>query len=337
MPRNQYQSTGVKFFMRKQFGTELTLLVVACLTITFCPAPMQDASAQNFQRREDSDSGGRGGRGRGRFGGDNGDARGRFGGDNGGRGIRRGGEGFGERGRGFPERSEGRSGEAPGGPRPGGSTPNSSSDRPSSSAGGANLNMEEYVRKLVKEHDKNGDMMLQADEQKGLSGKAATADLDKDGVITSNELMTTLSGNAPAGSTASSSPTSSNSGEGSDGGDGDRGRRGDRRRGREGDGRSGTGTTTKRVYTALPAKAKSGDTTTADNIPAKRTYRFTRGTDRLPATGLPSWFKSRDTNGDGQVAMSEYSRTWSDRTVDEFRRYDLDNDGIITAKEAAGK
>jgi hypothetical protein len=32
--------------------------------------------------------------------------------------------------------------------------------------------------------------------------------------------------------------------------------------------------------------------------------------------------------------MSEYSRTWSERTVAEFRRYDLNDDGIITAKEA---
>ena len=83
------------------------------------------------------------------------------------------------------------------------------------------------------------------------------------------------------------------------------------------------------------AKAKSGAAN--ETAEAKRTYRFTRGADHLPATGLPSWFKSRDANGDGQVAMSEYSRSWSDRTVGEFRRYDLDNDGIVTAKEAAGK
>jgi hypothetical protein len=69
----------------------------------------------------------------------------------------------------------------------------------------------------------------------------------------------------------------------------------------------------------------------------KRTYRFTRGVDRLPTTGLPSWFKSRDSNNDGQVEMSEYSKAWSDRTVEEFHRYDVNNDGIVTAKEAAGK
>ena len=40
-------------------------------------------------------------------------------------------------------------------------------------------------------------------------------------------------------------------------------------------------------------------------------------------------------NGDGQVSMSEYSRSWSSRTVAEFQRYDRNDDGMITAKEAA--
>ena len=44
---------------------------------------------------------------------------------------------------------------------------------------------------------------------------------------------------------------------------------------------------------------------------------------------------SNDRNGDGQVAMSEFSRTWSSRTVAEFQRYDRNGDGIITAKEAS--
>ena len=90
-----------------------------------------------------------------------------------------------------------------------------------------------------------------------------------------------------------------------------------------------------RVYTALVAGGKDGKAATEKE--QKRTYRFSRGADRLPVTGLPSWFKSRDENGDGQVEMSEYSRSWSDRTVSEFGRYDLDSDGIVTAKEATGK
>jgi hypothetical protein len=32
--------------------------------------------------------------------------------------------------------------------------------------------------------------------------------------------------------------------------------------------------------------------------------------------------------------MHEYSRSWNDRTAAEFTRYDKDNNGVITAKEA---
>src|SRR5205823_2864293 len=67
----------------------------------------------------------------------------------------------------------------------------------------------------------------------------------------------------------------------------------------------------------------------------RHSYRFTSASDRKP--GLPSELKSRDANGDGQVSMSEFSRNWSSSTVDDFRRWDLNNDGIITPKEAAQK
>src|SRR6185369_17684753 len=73
---------------------------------------------------------------------------------------------------------------------------------------------------------------------------------------------------------------------------------------------------------------------TGKDADKRHSYRFSRAADKLP-TGLPSWFKSRDTNGDGQVTMSEYSHSMSESVVSEFRRYDLNDDGIITAKEAA--
>jgi hypothetical protein len=73
---------------------------------------------------------------------------------------------------------------------------------------------------------------------------------------------------------------------------------------------------------------------TGKNADKRHSYRFSTAVDKLPA-GLPSWFKSRDANGDGQVSLGEYSRTMSQSIVSEFRRYDLNDDGIVTAKEAA--
>ncbi len=330
--------------MIQRIGLLLLLLPFCSLAlIVFAPSTPEAAAQNAGPRRDEGDEGGSRGEGRGGRGG-RGRGRGQFpggGGDGGGRNFfRRSGD------EGNNERGAGRGNENPGGERlqrPSGSANSSNSGRPTSGAS-SNLSMEEYVRGVIKEHDKNGDMMLQADEQRGLSSKAAGADLNKDGTIVSEELVTTLSGNAPASApaAAASAGGESNASPGGDSENGDGGGRG-RGRGRERIGgqaepaRGGAaGAAATRVYTALPADGKSGSSK-AEDVEKVRTYRFTRGADRLPATGLPSWFKSRDANGDGQVAMSEYSRSWSDRTVSEFRRYDLDNDGIVTSKEAVGK
>jgi Ca2+-binding EF-hand superfamily protein len=61
----------------------------------------------------------------------------------------------------------------------------------------------------------------------------------------------------------------------------------------------------------------------------RKSYRFKTTNERIA-----SWrFASKDANGDGQVSMSEYSSSWSDRTAAEFQRYDHDNDGMITSDE----
>lgn len=199
--------------------------------------------------------------------------------------------------------------------------------------------MKEYAVKLVKQYDKNNDNMLQPEERKELRGPAADSDLNHDGTITIDELVAHLSNPSPTTATAASgtdSPTNGTSNSSGSSGDRDRGGYGYRRR--DGDSGSDRGKSDAdkalagRVFTGTAggsaASTKEGD--------KRRTYRFTRPADRLPAT-LPSWFKSRDTNGDGQVSMSEYSRSWSTSSVSEFRRYDQNDDGIITAKEAAKK
>lgn len=177
------------------------------------------------------------------------------------------------------------------------------------------MNQTDYAKGLVKMYDKNGDNMLQADERKGLTGRPAESDLDKDGVITIDELVSHLS-SASTAQAVSPSPTS---GDGNSGGSGDSSRRDKDRHNGDSDG-------AKRVYTGSAGghSGKDGD--------KRRTYRFSTPADRLPKN-LPSYF-SRDTDGDGQVSMSEYSRSWSKSTVAEFRKYDLNDDGMITAKEA---
>ena len=47
--------------------------------------------------------------------------------------------------------------------------------------------------------------------------------------------------------------------------------------------------------------------------------------------GLPSWFKDLDKDGHGQIALHEWRA--SGKTFAEFRKYDLNGDGLITAAE----
>jgi subtilisin-like proprotein convertase family protein/Ca2+-binding EF-hand superfamily protein len=53
--------------------------------------------------------------------------------------------------------------------------------------------------------------------------------------------------------------------------------------------------------------------------------------DAIP--GLPGWFYEMDENKDGQVALAEFMA--QSRNITEFRTLDLNDDGLLTAKEAS--
>ena len=171
-------------------------------------------------------------------------------------------------------------------------------------------------------------MMLEADERRSLRGAAAEADLNNDNVITVDELVAHLSSRRIAAATA---PTGNDVDADDDSGSASRpaamvSDRRDRRSGNRLE--RATARARQRVYTGSAGEAQ------AKRRQARIRIASRQPTERLPA-GLPSWFKSRDKNGDGQVAMSEYSRTWSKQQVAEFRSYDANDDGIITPKEVA--
>jgi hypothetical protein len=176
------------------------------------------------------------------------------------------------------------------------------------------MNMTDYAKSLVKQHDNNGNMMLDGDERRELRGRAALADSNNDNVITIDELVAQLSTSSSSTSSSSSRGSEDTSDESSERRDRERSsfsfRRGDRDRDSEGERSSGdsNAAVAKRVFTGSVGGSQTGK----DDKNKRRTYRFTPPAERLP-TGLPSWFKSRDANGDGQVSMSEYSRSWNAR------------------------
>ncbi len=180
-------------------------------------------------------------------------------------------------------------------------------------AGRPSTDVSDYARDLVKKYDKNGNKMLEEDERGELRGPAAQADLNDDKVITVEEIVGSLSNRGSAA----------------------RGRdRSVRRERNEGDSDRAAGktdaTAKKRVYTSVAAGSSAKD----KEADKRRSYRFTPASERLNGN-LPSWFKTRDRNKDGQVSMSEYSRSWTDRLARQYRELDLNDDGVITSKEAA--
>jgi hypothetical protein len=179
---------------------------------------------------------------------------------------------------------------------------------------GPGLSAKKIARGVMRTYDKNGDKWLEGDELKAAGSMTRAADADGDEKVTIDELV------AQASAKPSSTPA-------------------DAKRTEPAQKPSETGSTStsnrptnsKRVYTWTSGRP-AGD----EKKPVRRTYRFSPAGERLP-TGLPTWFKSQDKNGDGQVQMSEYSRTWSRSTVSRFRGIDTNDDGVITAKEASAK
>lgn len=167
-----------------------------------------------------------------------------------------------------------------------------------------------WAEAIVREKDKDKNGWLNGDEIKQLSSSAAKADADGDKAITVDELVANAMKSAAA---ASATPVPSSGSDSSH---------------HQGDKKSGTDKAQRVLYGSITGPggvAKEGD--------KRRTYRFTPSTQKLP-TGLPSWFSSKDANHDGQVSMSEYGKSWTERTVADFQKIDVNNDGVITPKEA---
>jgi Ca2+-binding EF-hand superfamily protein len=56
-----------------------------------------------------------------------------------------------------------------------------------------------------------------------------------------------------------------------------------------------------------------------------------KGPTRVLPEGLPPWFRAMDQDGDGQITLKEWRN--GGKPVSEFRQYDLNGDGILTADE----
>lgn len=193
---------------------------------------------------------------------------------------------------------------ASGGASPSGSSSSSGDDR-----------VARYAEGLLKQYDTNKDGILQRDEWSKMRGEPHKADRDGNGLVTKDELAAQLADYSKGRSGGSSST----SGGGSSGG--------------SGSSQSSTGSSYQSPGSYGSRSPASGSTSTRGTV---KTYRFLSPLERLPQ-GLPDWFTRNDADGDGQIAMAEFATSWDDERAAEFARWDRNNDGLITAKEAAGK
>jgi hypothetical protein len=177
-----------------------------------------------------------------------------------------------------------------------------------------------WAKDIIQKHDKNGDMMLQESEWEGL-GQSTKADTNGDKVITLDELIAFASrkpGTPVATGSSAAAPAATPSGSPS------------------GDAKTASGGSATEASGKIVKTSSHGSTGAKSAKDSAKSYRFKTAKERLPA-GLPAWFTAKDTNGDGQVEMSEYSHSWTESQAADFKRYDKDNDGIITAEEAMKK
>lgn len=162
-----------------------------------------------------------------------------------------------------------------------------------------------YAERIVHKYDadKSGDLTL--DEVRGMTGKPAAADSNLDGKITVREFAEHAArfgaGRAIRLTHAGDGPLAQSQGAGQPAG----------------------------------AEAAPATTTAAESTAARDPRRDLKYFAALPA-GVPSWFVDRDSDGDGQLSLAEFSPKLLKSEIAEFHRHDSNQDGIVTAKELLG-
>ena len=163
-----------------------------------------------------------------------------------------------------------------------------------SSQGGSDR-MAQFADGIFQRYDTNKSGVFEKDEWKNFRTDPSGWDFNKDGKITRDELVKGMSERF-GGSRSSGRDRSSESGRTTWNGGGEK----------------------------APAGGGSGE--------SPKSYRFKTAHERLPE-GIPQWFREGDKNKDGQIAMSEYSGQWNEKTLAEYYVYDKNRDGLVTVAE----
>ena len=181
-----------------------------------------------------------------------------------------------------------------------------------------------YARRLIERYDRDGDGKLRPEEWRQMQGTPALIDRDGNGEMTLEELaqyvanhgarrkIRLLSRNLEALATSppllhprtAASPGPSEGGE-----------------------------TVQPGGSATTPKGPDDPALQTPNAPTQSDDRKFHVSPKHQPANLPEWFTTRDANGDGQLTMAEYAPKATQTDVDDFARYDVDGDGVMTPKE----
>ncbi|GIW96243.1 MAG: hypothetical protein KatS3mg110_4284 [Pirellulaceae bacterium] len=186
---------------------------------------------------------------------------------------------------------------------------------------------------MMRRMDANGNGRLERDEWGEMIGDGSSFDLNRDGVIDRDEMVRAITARSMGGGFFSPRGDSERGrGEGGDRGGfffsrGGEGERRDRR-----SDNSGPRFFTPRASNATGSTNSSSPTPVVD-LTQNRLTPLERLQQSELARELPDWFFRSDADQDGQIAMHEFSASWSDEVVADYFKFDLNQDGVITAQE----
>lgn len=154
--------------------------------------------------------------------------------------------------------------------------------------------MAQFAEGIFQRYDSNKSGVFEKDEWKNFRTDPTPYDTNKDGKITRDELIKGMTQRFGGGRSSG------------------------------GDSGQQNGRTSWSGGSKGPAGGGTGE--------SPNSYRFKTAHDLLPE-GIPQWFREGDRNKDGQIAMSEYSGQWNEKTLSEYYVYDKNRDGLLTVQE----